>query len=99
MISGSNLSPSPLQTKGEYGSDVTKLARPLPLEYLIIELTTTTPKTPRPLLVGGKDPPFPVENRSTIGGQIQVGIFLNSSIIIMIDLTSGVSFGKHPPAH
>lgn len=98
MVSGSDLSPSPLQTKGEYGSDVTKLARPLPLEYLIIELTTTTPKTPRPLLVGGKDPPFPVESRSTIGGQIQVGIFLNSSII-MADLTSGVSFGKHPPAH
>jgi len=98
MVSGSDLSPSLLQTKGEYGSDVTKLARPLPLEYLIIELTTTTPKTPRPLLVGGKDPPFPVENRSTIGGQIQVGIFLNSSMI-MTDLTSGVSFGKHPPAH
>lgn len=60
------------QSKGEYGVDVTKLARPLPLEYLIIELTTSTPVDPRPYLMGGKGPPFPVENRTGIGQLIQV---------------------------
>ena len=59
-----------MQMKGEYGSEVTKLARPLPLEYLLIELTTTSPQHPKPYLVGGKEPPFPVENRAA---QIQVG--------------------------
>lgn len=53
--------------KGEYGIEVTKLARPLPLEYLIVELTTTTPKRPKPTLPGGRGEPFPVENRETIG--------------------------------
>ncbi len=41
------------------------------MEYLIIELTTSTPVNPQPLLVGGKDPPFPVENRTSIGGAVQ----------------------------
>lgn len=50
---------------------MTKLGRPLPLEYLIIELTTSTPLNPQPLLVGGKDPPFPVENRATIGQSME----------------------------
>lgn len=49
------------KTKDEYG-EVTRLARPLPLEYLIIELTTTTPIKPKPLLPGGKGH-FPVTNR------------------------------------
>lgn len=57
--------------KGEYGSEVTKLARPLPLEYLLVDLTTTTPLQPKPFLVGGKEPLFPIENRAGIGLQIQ----------------------------
>ena len=57
--------------RGDYGGDVTKLGRPLPLEYLIIELTTTTPLNPQPLLVGGKEPLFPVENRGSIGQPTQ----------------------------
>ena len=55
------------QCKGDYGMEVTKLARPLPLEYLIVELTTTTPLRPKPSLPGGRGAPFPVENRETIG--------------------------------
>ena len=61
---------SPHQTRGEYGVDVMKEARPLPLEYLIIELTTTSPRNPQPLLPGSS---FPVENRAAIGQAVQVG--------------------------
>lgn len=52
---------SSLQSKDEYG-EITKIARPLPLEYLIIELTTTTPIKPDPLLPGGQGY-FPTTNR------------------------------------
>lgn len=59
------------QTKNEYGIEVTKIARPLPVEYLIIELTTSSPMQPKPYLVGGLDPAFPIENRESLG-DIQV---------------------------
>ena len=59
------------QGKGEYGIEVTKIARPLPLEYLIVELTTTTPLRPKPTLPGGRGDPFPIENRDQLG-EIQV---------------------------
>ena len=55
------------QMKGEYGIEVTRIARPLPLEYLIVELTTTHPLHPKPSLPGGRGDPFPVENREPIG--------------------------------
>ena len=56
-------SPSPQMTN-EYGNEVTKLARPLPVEYLLVEVTTTTPLEPCPSLPGGKNgDPFPMENR------------------------------------
>lgn len=58
--------------RDEYGVDVMKEARPLPLEYLIIELTTTSPRNPQPLLPGGKEPFFPIENRAAIGQGPQV---------------------------
>ena len=64
----------PPQTRGEYGADVMKEARPLPLEYLIIELTTTTPRNPQPLLPGGREPAFPVEHRAAIGQPVQVRV-------------------------
>eukprot|EP00731_Ephydatia_muelleri_P029459 Em0020g1103a len=53
--------------KNEYGIEVTKIARPLPLEYLIIELTTSSPVQPKPYLVGGLEPAFPIENRESLG--------------------------------
>lgn len=59
------------KTRGEYGVDVTKEARPLPLEYLIIELTTSSPRNPLPMLPGGKGPAFPVENRAAVGQPVQ----------------------------
>lgn len=63
-----------LQTKGEHGADVTLEARPLPLEYLIIELTTSSPRNPLPLLPGGKGVAFPVENRASVGQAVQVRV-------------------------
>lgn len=65
------------KTRGEYGVDVTKEARPLPLEYLIIELTTTSPRNPQPLLPGSA---FPVENREAIGQAVQDFHALSSSL-------------------
>jgi len=50
---------------------VTKLARPLPLEYLIVEVTTTTPLEPCPSLPGGRGNKFPIENRAALG-ELQV---------------------------
>jgi len=39
----------------------------LPLEYLIVEVTTTTPLEPRPSLPGGRGNKFPIENRAKLG--------------------------------
>jgi nuclear protein localization family protein 4 len=59
------------KARGEYGTDVMKEARPLPLEYLIIELTTTSPCSPQPLLPAVAEPLFPVENRAAVGQAVQ----------------------------
>lgn len=69
------------QTRGEYGTDITKEARPLPLEYLIIEVTSSSPLKPHPLLPGGNEPFFPVENREALGLTVQVTN--NDDVMIM----------------
>lgn len=71
--------------------DVTKEARPLPLEYLIIELTTSSPRNPLPMLPGGKGPAFPVENRAAVGQPVQVSGSV-SDIIIGIDIPLPLGF-------
>lgn len=50
--------------KDEYGNEVTRLARPLPVEYLIVDLPASMPKEPKYTfrLPVGKNL-FPVENR------------------------------------
>ncbi|XP_055343803.1 nuclear protein localization protein 4 homolog [Paramacrobiotus metropolitanus] len=50
--------------KDNYGNEVTRLARPLPVEYLIVDLPVSMPKEPKYTfkLNDGKTP-FPVENR------------------------------------
>ncbi len=75
-----------LQGKGEYGTEITKIARPLPLEYLIVELTTTTPRRPKPTLPGGRGTPFPIENRDQFG-EIQV---TNTSYTVILLLGTGL---------
>ncbi|CAA9997563.1 unnamed protein product [Nesidiocoris tenuis] len=50
--------------KDSYGNEVSKLARPLPVEYLLVDVPVSTPLTP--VYSFRSDPaknPFPVENR------------------------------------
>ncbi|XP_066137854.1 nuclear protein localization protein 4 homolog isoform X1 [Euwallacea fornicatus] len=57
--------------KDSYGNEVSKLARPLPVEYLLVDVPASTPVTPS--YTFNPDPskqPFPVENRF-VDGHIQ----------------------------
>ncbi|CAL8092955.1 unnamed protein product [Orchesella dallaii] len=57
--------------KDEYGNEVTRLARPLPVEYLLVDVPVSTPKEPQfTFTVKSGITPFPVENR-LVDGQIQ----------------------------
>uniref|UniRef100_A0A8C9ZRZ0 Nuclear protein localization protein 4 homolog n=1 Tax=Sander lucioperca TaxID=283035 RepID=A0A8C9ZRZ0_SANLU len=49
----------------KFGNDVTFLARPLPVEYLIIDITTTFPKDPQYTFCSTQR--FPIENREILG--------------------------------
>uniref|UniRef100_A0A3P8UQ64 Nuclear protein localization protein 4 homolog n=1 Tax=Cynoglossus semilaevis TaxID=244447 RepID=A0A3P8UQ64_CYNSE len=51
--------------KDKFGNDVTFLARPLPVEYLIIDITTTFPKDPQFTFCSTQN--FPIENRDLLG--------------------------------
>ena len=57
--------------KDKFGNEVTKVARPLPIEYLLVDVPTSTPVDPKFSLnpIPGKDF-FPVANRF-IEGQVQ----------------------------
>ncbi|KAI2585619.1 NPLOC4 isoform 13, partial [Pan troglodytes] len=48
------------------GNEITQLARPLPVEYLIIDITTTFPKDPVYTFSISQNP-FPIENRDVLG--------------------------------
>ncbi|KAG7269090.1 hypothetical protein CRUP_004359 [Coryphaenoides rupestris] len=73
--------------KDKFGNDVTFLARPLPVEYLIIDITTTFPKDPQYTFSSTQR--FPIENRDVLGetqdfhslatylSQCSAGTFLN----------------------
>lgn len=57
--------------KDSYGNEVSRLARPLPVEYLLVDVPASTPVTPT--YTFNPDPskqPFPVENRF-VEGHIQ----------------------------
>lgn len=51
----------------EYGNDVQRLARPLPVEYLLVDVPASTPLNPQfTFLANQSEPnkdPFPIENR------------------------------------
>uniref|UniRef100_A0A4W4DRQ4 Nuclear protein localization protein 4 homolog n=1 Tax=Electrophorus electricus TaxID=8005 RepID=A0A4W4DRQ4_ELEEL len=51
--------------KDKFGNDITHLARPLPVEYLIIDITTTFPKDP--VFTFSSMLRFPIENRDALG--------------------------------
>lgn len=57
------------QDKDQYGNEVQKLARPLPVEYLLVDLPTSSPLVPI-YTFPARDHHFPVENR-LIDGHLQ----------------------------
>ena len=65
-----------LQLKDEYGNEVTQLARPLPVEYLLADMPAAFPVDPIYTFHAGMDiKPFPIENRELIG-EIQVSVHI-----------------------
>ena len=54
------------QDKDEYGNEVTQLARPLPVEYLLVDLGAAFPVEPQ-YTFKKAEKPFPVENRNAVG--------------------------------
>lgn len=53
-----------------YLNEVQKLARPLPVEYLLVDLPTSSPLVPL-YTFPAQEHPFPVENRAMIDGKLQ----------------------------
>ena len=52
------------QEKDSYGNEVSRLARPLPVEYLLLDVPVSTPLTPQFTFYTNENlTPFPVENR------------------------------------
>ncbi|CAK9818482.1 Nuclear protein localization protein 4 homolog [Anthophora plagiata] len=57
--------------KDSYGNEVSRLARPLPVEYLLVDVPASTPLTPQfTFYVSDNITPFPIENR-LIDGHVQ----------------------------
>ena len=54
------------QDKDEYGNEVTQLSRPLPVEYLLVDLGAAFPVEPQ-YTFKKAEKPFPVENRNAVG--------------------------------
>jgi nuclear protein localization family protein 4 len=53
-----------LQEKDRYGNEVPRLARPLPVEYLLVDVPASTPLTPlHTFHCEPNTTPFPIENR------------------------------------
>lgn len=60
-----------IQVKDQYGNEVSRLARPLPVEYLLVDVPASTPLTPIYTFTARETKDmFPVENRY-IDGQLQ----------------------------
>lgn len=55
-----------LQEKDNYGNEVTQLARPLPVEYLLVDMSAAFPVEPL-YTFKVADKPFPKENRHDLG--------------------------------
>lgn len=59
----------PFQAQDQYGNEVQKLARPLPVEYLLVDVPASSPRVPIYTFPANKNP-FPVEHR-LIDGHLQ----------------------------
>ncbi|XP_029656373.2 nuclear protein localization protein 4 homolog, partial [Octopus sinensis] len=55
------------KVKDEYGNEVIELARPLPVEYLLVDIPCAFPVCPRSFFNVSASKPFPVENRESLG--------------------------------
>jgi len=53
--------------KDSYGNEVTRIARPLPVEYLLLDVPVSTPLEPLFTFYSGKERAFPVANRPLDG--------------------------------
>ena len=73
------------QEKDEYGNEITRLARPLPVEYLLLDLPAAFPVEPIfTFYAGDSQKPFSIENRAEIG-EMQVRLFpLNDMYHVLI---------------
>lgn len=64
--------------KDNYGNEVTQLARPLPVEYLLLDMPAAFPVTPQYTFrshLHTEITQFPIENRAVLG-QLQVIVTL-----------------------
>ena len=53
--------------KDSYGNEVTLLARPMPIEYVLTEVPAAFPKDHQYTFPGGNGDPFPIANREELG--------------------------------
>ena len=80
-----------LQEKDEYGNEITQLARPLPVEYLLVDMGAAFPVEPIFTFPAPSSiKPFPVENR-TSNGENQV-CCLSIYMILSTPLLSIIEF-------
>lgn len=68
-----------LQDKDQYGNEVQKLARPLPVEYLLVDVPASTPVA-QVYTFPARHHHFPAENRM-IDGHLQDFATLNSYLL------------------
>ena len=71
-----------MQEKDAYGNEVTRMARPLPVEYLLVDVPVSTPLEPVFKFYVGKENLFPVENRFNL---ISFYLFIYSFIKYIFD--------------
>lgn len=59
------------KVKDSYGNEVIQVARPLPIEYLLVDVPVSTPNEPQfTFFADASKTPFPIENR-LLDGQVQ----------------------------
>ena len=63
--------------KDSYGNEIMRIARPFPVEYLLLDVPISTPLDPTFMFWSGNEQSFPVENRS-FDGHLQDISSLNS---------------------
>ncbi|XP_002157402.1 nuclear protein localization protein 4 homolog isoform X1 [Hydra vulgaris] len=77
--------------KDVYGNEVTRIGRPMPMEYFLIEVPAAFPIEPQYTFVGCRDSPFPIENRSQIGEIQNFDVFAQYVRTISSNIVDGFS--------